>query len=245
MMEQNMFDQELVEILLSIIRDYQLWPIFEGWVQSPHLPYPPHQMIDILLGEGKLLIVVTDTNDDNAARINGLRESYTLMAALYTFLVGSLFPGKADEALDFSYYEASAFLVLVYSGPVPVVVEAIGRHIMPWLYKYYQQPKPEPLVMHNMAAAVLNASFGNPRDDAMRMGIIERVMPLRLTDLRPLKLVDPDVPATGPLPPTSQAASPNGANGRVHDEEATQPTDTARVNGHKPRTAPLPGYFDE
>jgi hypothetical protein len=100
--------------------------------------------------------------------------------------------------------------------------------------------------MHNMAAAVLNASFGNPRDDAMRMGIIERVLPMRTTELRPLKLVEPDRPATGPLSPAPQPPSANGVNGRVHHEHETQPaepTDSARLNGHKPRTAPLPGYF--
>ena len=243
------FAQELHNILLAIIRDYAI----EGWEAVNPLPYPPHTMVDILLSEGKLLIVVTDTDGDEEARLDGLREFYTIIAALHDYLVKALFPHHQGDALDFSYYQAADFLVLVFNGRFPMVIEAIGQHVMPWVYTYYQQPKPEPLVLHQMAAQVLEATFGNPQDNTLRLGIIERVLPLRLTDLRPLKLDDPDVSVDygavdEPEPPEEETAptptitsTDDTSHDGDHDGRGPGLFDNHREK--KGRTAPLPNYF--
>jgi hypothetical protein len=237
-MEQRQFEQQLEKILLSIIRDYRPGSLFEEWEQARHLPYAPHQMVDILLSEGKLLIVVTDTDADVEAREEGLNECYRLMAKLYYYLVSALFPHNADGALQCGVYEGENFVVLVYNGPVPVVIEAIGRHVMPWVCRHYQHPKPENDSLYEMAVNVLNASFGNASDDNLLKGIIKRVMPLRMTYLEPLVLEA--APASNEQHASS--ASPNGQN-----EPSTNGAEPPRSGSgpQKTRTAPLPGYFDE
>ncbi len=245
------FNLELKNILLAIIRDYGLSSQFVGWETVHDLPHPPHQLIDILLTEGRLLIVVTDTVEDETARIEGLRECYNLIAALYDYLVQALYPNFADQALDFSFYETDTFLVLVFTGPVPMVIEAIGRQVLPWVYHYYQYPPPNEIIMNNLAVAVLKVALGEIHDSDLRQGIIERILPLRLTYLQPLDLmafVEPtDAPLSGQSDDSAQVQD-NGSGPQEPEEtqpfEPPQPTNRAQ-NGHKPNTAPLPGYFGD
>ena len=241
MTEQAQTNHELKQILLAIISDYDLWASFSDAEPQRDLPHSPYQIIEQLLTEGKLLLVVTNHIDDAEDRLNGLRQFYQLIAALYDYVVGELYRTFADKTLEFSYYEGHLCLVLVYSGPVPMVLEAIGRHVLPWMYQYYQQPQPRPVIMHDLAAKVLSVALGNPRDNAMRNDVIKRVLPLRLTYLQP---VDP-----AELEPPSVDLPHFSDNGMVqHDEEETQPADSPQVNlrgsgDSGSKTAPLPGYF--
>ncbi len=265
-MNEKNYDEQFDRILDQIVGDFAV--DLEDTTWSTRLP---HEKIDRLLVEHHLLVVVTSKPDEF---VHAVRECYTNVAALYEYLVLNLYTSVINESLEFSYYEAEDFLVLIFNGAAAPVVEAIGQVVMPFVTEHFHQDLPDRQQNQVVANRVLQQLIADQADATLRTGIIDRVNPLRIQQLQPLALTrmnqilsdTPDgsekempedqatesTPTTATLNREAQSDEAVSATDKLESEPTAPTNEAARspdevLLGRQPsqrRTAPLPGYFD-
>lgn len=249
-MARSKYDAQLETILVTVARHYRLPLVPPGWKQAGDLQIPLPVMAERMLHYAVMVVIGDRHGHDSDSLRQALTEFARLHSRLYDYLVVKLYSTQSSKRLEVNYYEADDFLVLVLTAGVAPVLEAMSQIIIPFVIQHHRQRTPDFRALRLLADKLIAALYADP-EPLLRDGIIERVEPLLVMNLRLLPLNAPAEPPAAPPPPTSKSMSPD----QLLDEEFAPDTGDfsaepepppAQQSAGKGRTilrAPLP-YWD-